>query len=224
MFWQLVFCSHTFTFWNNIVFAFFFTPPFCCDGLALLEQGLHALGLGVSLLASLLAESLLAGLLLFARLLFSLWLTTCFCQMFSLLRFYNFWSNLFADTQSMKDALTFIHDWRGDSRSEWRFCSQGCSVACGWDRIICLLVFHFFVLDLLIKSHKSVTGPVQRPRKRHFTPLGRNLLTASASRHSTQPPCQSPSWGAKSGEHNDMLIRWTCRNTHLTLDPRQQSR
>ena len=59
---------------------------------------------------------------------------------------------------------------------------------------------------------------MQRPRQRHFTPLGRNLLTASASRARTQP-CQSPSRGAKSGQHNDMLIRWTCRNTHLTLDP-----
>ena len=85
--------------------------------------------------------------------------------------------------------------------------------------IVCFC-FHLFVFDFLIKSHKSVTGPVQRPRKRHFTPLGRNLLTAYAtSRHSTQPGCQSPSRGAKSGQHNDMLIRWTCRNTHLILDP-----
>ena len=86
---------------------------------------------------------------------------------------------------------------------------------------MCLFVcfcFQLFVFDFPVKSDKSVTGPMQRPRQRHFTPLGRNLLTASASRARTQP-CQSPSRGAKSGQHNDMLIPWTCRNTHLTHDP-----
>ena len=195
------------TSWFFLFFSFF-TIPFCFDGLAMLEQGLHALSLRVSLLA---------GLLFFAWLLFSLGLTACSCEKYYLLRL-NFLQA--SKLQPIKDALTFIHDWRRDCRPEWWFCPQGRSVACGWDRVICLLVFHFFVLEFLVKSHKSVTGPVQRPRKRHFTPLGRNLLTASASsRQSTQPPCQSPSWGAKSGEHNDMLIRWTCRNTHLTLDP-----
>ena len=61
--------------------------PLCCDGLALLEQGLHALSFGVSLLAS---------VLLFTWLLLSLWLTTCSCEMFSLFRrlFLHFWSIL----------------------------------------------------------------------------------------------------------------------------------
>ena len=217
IFWQTVFLQPHFYFLKQgHCDTFLFLAPFCFDGLALLEQGLHALSLGVSLLTGLLGESLLASLLFFAWLLLSLGLTACSCQKYYLLRL-NFLQT--SKLQPIKDALTFIHDWRRDCRPEWRFCSQGRSVACGWDRVICLLVFHFFVLEFLEKDHKSVTGLVQRPRKGHFTPLGRNLLTASASRHSTQPPCQSPSWGAKSGEHNDMLIRWTCRNTHLTLDP-----
>ena len=64
------------TSWFFLFFSFF-TIPFCFDGLAMLEQGLHALSLSVSLLA---------GLLFFAWLLFSLGLTACSCEMYSLLR------------------------------------------------------------------------------------------------------------------------------------------
>ena len=60
--------------------------PLCCDGLALLEQGLHALSFGVSLLAS---------VFLFTWLLLSLWLNTCSCKTISLFRFFlHYWCQI----------------------------------------------------------------------------------------------------------------------------------
>ena len=174
--------------------------PLCCDGLALLEQGLHALSFGVSLLAS---------VFLFTWLLLSLWLNTCSCKTISLFRFFlHYWCQI---CQTLWPSFIIGADIVGRNGD---FVLKADRLPVNETQLcVCLFVF-----DFLIKSDKSVTSPMQRPRQRHFTPLGRNLLTASASRARTQP-CQSPSRGAKSGHHNDMLIRWTCRNTHLTLDP-----
>ena len=146
-----VFLQSHFYFFKQGHHAFLFLAPFCCDGLALLEQWLHALSFCVSLLPSLLVESLLvesllAGFLFFAWLFFSLWISVCSCKIYSLLRILDFYQICLGTSklQLIRDALTFIHDRCRYSRSEWRFCPQGCSVACEWDQVICLFVFHPF--------------------------------------------------------------------------------